>query len=1250
MRIVIDLQSCQATNRNRGIGRYSLELSKAVAKYAANLGRHEVWIVLNGIFHESAVKLKEEFKELVPPDRMAVFQSLGSVSDADPANAFRRKTAEAIREDFIARLCPDAVHVTSLFEGFSDDAVTSVGSYEKMPSAVTLYDLIPLIYKENYLDGSRLYKDHYYRKLQFLKNADMLFAISEHSKKDAIRLLDAAEDRVVNISGAADAKFRCIGMSAEEEKKIKEAYGIRRPFIMADGGLDFRKNVEGLIKSYAGLPHRVRKEHQLLIFGNILDPDKNRLLSLARNSGLNAGEIIFTGYIGDEDLVKLYNAAKLFVYPSMYEGFGLPPLEAMSCGCPAIGSDSSSIPEVIGFKDALFDPLDSASITKKIEESLAEGQFRNALKEHALKQAGLFGWDESAKRVVSGYEELHERSLLKRGREAFYFRRKPRLAFVSPLPPEKSGISDYSAELLPELARYYDIDLVAGVKDVACEWISANFPVSTAENFEEKAGDYDRILYQMGNSTFHEHMVGFIEKYPGTLVMHDFYLSNLFSYLDNTGATKNLYEKALYYSHGYKGLIERMAGYDESILKYPANKWMLDHADGVIVHSEYAISLAEKFYGKNTAEIFYHIPQLRKFNGDSITRREARQKLGMKDGDFLICSFGIMGPYKLNDRLLSAWLSSGLAAKRSAFLVFVGENNKGEYGSSLLKKIKASPCRERIKITGFADYRLYEYYLSAADAAVQLRTNSRGETSRAVLDCLSRGVPVVLNAHGSSAEYPDDVAVKIPDDFSDAELAGALESIENDPARREFFCRNSKDYVRNVCSPAKIAEAYADAIEKSAANGKYSRVKRLAKHLACFMRQEEKGGDISSAAEAVSRNYSANNMRRILVDISELAKMDAGTGIQRVTRSITREMLTEPPGNYRVEPVYINGSDDFKYARKFTCSLMGLPKEPFEDAKVEAFPGDIFLFLDLNPYMLPSKREYLSVLKKSNVGMYFVVHDILSVSRPEFFSEGHYKIFLNWLDIVLEFGDGAVCVSKASADDLSEWIKKANPRRENNFYIGYSHNGADIKDGLPAEVELREIEEFLAPITSAASFLMVGTVEPRKGHAQTLSAFEKLWKKGVGVNLVIVGKQGWNVDGVSERLRNHEENGRRLFWFENASDGMLSALYKKTSALLMASEAEGFGLPIVEAAQYGLPVIAREIPVFREIAGGHAVYFSGKSPDDIAGVIESWLSMKKSGNVPDSSKMPRFTWKQSAAMMMDIIMNGNWYKIWEPRA
>ena len=145
---------------------------------------------------------------------------------------------------------------------------------------------------------------------------------------------------------------------------------------------------------------------------------------------------------------------------------------------------------------------------------------------------------------------------------------------------------------------------------------------------------------------------------------------------------------------------------------------------------------------------------------------------------------------------------------------------------------------------------------------------------------------------------------------------------------------------------------------------------------------------------------------------------------------------------------------------------------------------------------------------------------------------------------------------------------------------------------------------------------MVGTIDLRKGYAQALAAFEALWAEGFDVKLVIVGQPSWNVETLVKRLMNHPESGRRLFWFGRADDMFLAALYKSCTVLLAASEAEGFGLPLVEAAQRGLPIIARDVPVFREIAGDNVFYFSGLTAEALADALKDWLRLEENGLAP----------------------------------
>src|SRR5690606_1150894 len=155
--------------------------------------------------------------------------------------------------------------------------------------------------------------------------------------------------------------------------------------------------------------------------------------------------------------------------------------------------------------------------------------------------------------------------------------------------------------------------------------------------------------------------------------------------------------------------------------------------------------------------------------------------------------------------------------------------------------------------------------------------------------------------------------------------------------------------------------------------------------------------------------------------------------------------------------------------------------------------------------------------------------------------------------------------------------------------------GADIAASRPTTGMPDDVAGILRALRARPTFLAVGTVEPRKGYGQLLGAFEQLWAAGVDVTLVIVGKRGWTSAAAVERLEKHAEAGRRLFWLEGISDEYLEAVYAASACLVAASCDEGFGLPLVEAARHGLPLLIRDTPVFREVAGEHAFYFNGRA-------------------------------------------------------
>lgn len=1248
MRVVIDLQGAQNASRNRGIGRYSLSLAQAIARQR---GEHEIIIVLNGIFADTIDPIRKDFAELLPAENIKVWHPLNPVSAADPANVWRRQASEAIREGFLASLQPDMVLVCSLFEGLGDDSVISVGQYlARLPTAVVFYDLIPFIYPKPYLENP-VVSAWYHNKLDHLRRADLLLAISASSGREAAKYLGIPEEQIVNISGAVNGSFRPQQYTAQQKQSLRIRYGLQRPFVMYNGGIEHRKNLEGLIAAFAQLPADLRRQHQLAVVCAIQPHDRKRLQALAFKQGLAAGDVIFTGFIPDEDLLALYNLCRLSVFPSWHEGFGLPALEAMACGAPTLASNCSSLPEVVGWDAALFDPYDTSDMARAIERGLTDEGFRQKLKAHGLEQARKFSWDATAQRALQAMEawlDIHKSEKTELPTLLFQPTRRPRLAYVSPLPPAQSGIAYYSAELLPELARHYAIDVIVEQQQPVMDpRIQATVTLRSADWFEQYASEYDRILYHFGNSHFHQHMFGLLERHPGVVVLHDFFLSNIYAHMDWQGINPGIWARTLQRAHGWKALQQRYAAEDVCVWEYPCNLDVLQRALGIICHSPNSRRLAAQWYGAGWGDDWALIPHLRAPVVES-QRDVARDTLGLGVDDLLVCSFGILGPSKLNHRLLEAFRASSLVRNKRCHLVFVGALPQSEYGEQIRQRLQLPELRGRVRVTGWVDEETYHRYLAACDVAVQLRTLSRGETSGTVLDCMNHGIATIVNANGSMADLPADAVHLLPDDFETADLRQALERLCSDAPARHALGTRAAQSIRTHHNPRRCADQYAHAIENYYARAGQGMLGLTRAVAALGMPANPQ--DLAAFAQRATEVFPPPQpaLRQLLVSVSELVQHDAKTGIQRVTRSILHALLERPPVGFRVEPVYATPNHGYRYARRFTAQFLGVAEVPLQDDPVEARAGDVFFGLDLEPSLVPLHQAWLQELRHHDVDVYFVVYDLLPVTHPGFFSDSaHFSL---WLQTIAQ-SDGLICISKTVADELTNWLNLFGPDRALPLQIGWAHLGADIirkVDGhqLPEAQSARMLHK----LRQAPTFLMVGTLEPRKGHSQVLAAFELLWHAHVQANLVIVGKQGWMVDELAERLRHHPERERHLFWLQGIGDDLLERLYATSTCLIAASADEGFGLPLIEAAQHQLPILARDIPVFREVAGEHASYFTSNAPQHLAEAVKRWLQAHQTGSVPQSHHIPWLTWQKCTQNILDVILGGNWYRQWLPQA
>lgn len=412
MRILLDLQGMQNGSRQRGIGRYVASLAKGLARIAAAQGVTLRFIV-SDLFPDHVDDVITQLLPLVGSEAFVRFVGVGPVAELDQDNAWRRHASELLYQDFVARLAPDVLLLGSVMEGATDN---SIAAFPPEPRGYVvgsiLYDLIPLISPDLHL-RSPAQKRWYQRRLDLLASSNVLLAISASARQEGISYAGIAGEMIFNIGAAAGEIFGSDHAEAANDiadlsdAAICRYYGISRSFVLFTSAFDARKNFEGLIRAFAVLPDALRAEHQLVLVCKLADHQRRDLVDLIASCGLREGdEVILTGYVPDGDLRALYRECRLFVFPSFHEGFGLPALEAMWCGAVTIGSSISSIPEVIGREDALFDPHDQADMVACMSRALVDGPFRETLAAHCQTQCRRFSWNDVGERAVSALRQV----------------------------------------------------------------------------------------------------------------------------------------------------------------------------------------------------------------------------------------------------------------------------------------------------------------------------------------------------------------------------------------------------------------------------------------------------------------------------------------------------------------------------------------------------------------------------------------------------------------------------------------------------------------------------------------------------------------------------------------------------------------------------------------------------------------------------------------------------------------------------
>lgn len=296
-------------------------------------------------------------------------------------------------------------------------------------------------------------------------------------------------------------------------------------------------------------------------------------------------------------------------------------------------------------------------------------------------------------------------------------------------------------------------------------------------------------------------------------------------------------------------------------------------------------------------------------------------------------------------------------------------------------------------------------------------------------------------------------------------------------------------------------------------------------------------------------------------------------------------------------------------------------------------PDDVLILLDSSWHadFFPMAEQ----LKSQGVHIVSVIYDLIPLTHPQFCDVGLVRVFDHWFDWITRTADGYIAISRTIIEQVQDEVEaRLGQDATQQRWFDYFHLGSDL-DQIKPESQVRQ--ELKQTFAQRPVYLMVSTIEPRKNHAYLLDAFDQLWAEDRDVGLCFVGKVGWKNDLLMERIHRHPQLGKRLTMWNDLNDRELEYCYLNGKALVFPSHVEGFGLPLVEAMQRKLPVMASDIPVFREIGGNSMAYFELADPATLARLVTRY---EDSGMLPiegDPSQWKWLSWRESTGQLISRV-------------
>jgi glycosyltransferase involved in cell wall biosynthesis len=724
-RVLVDAQAFQNLwSAERGIGRYLGELLHALVEARSDV---QLSLVLN--------------PDLAVPAQIDRLAGYGHVTFSD----------QLVPSD------GDLVHVPSPFEPAPIDRVWPP-AVRRLPLVVTAHDLIPFVLSDLYLQNaseSRWFKT----RLELLRRAAYVIAVSRATANDLVDRARVPAERVVVISEAPAERFKPHPDRASALRTVQAVVPrVRGGYVFYPGGMDRRKNIVRLVEAYTGLPADVRHRHQLVVACHLTKENRADVDRMLDEFGV-ADDVLFPGYVSDQTLVLLYQAAELVVFPSLYEGFGLPVAEAIACGAPVVASGTSSIPELVADKDALFDPYDPASIREKLLHALEDGSFLDRLRKARL--ADRHSWPVTAEETAAVYRSA--------SRQPRSFRRKrPRLAVVARIPADARAAAD-TLSLLAALGRRCDVDTFGESRPLYLPRGVEGWRLHSLDFSERARGGYDAILSILGGGA---HDVGAlaVAKARGGHVLLRSGLTRLYALCARTrpdleprgfdGAVREMYGGRLAPVGGGEITPE-----DAERLGILMTAEVVEKAAGVYVQSAYGKQLVEIDAGASHAAKVAVVPP-----GLRDSAREDRAAL---------VAARLAGGEREAGLILEALASLAADAPDLRFAVVIAP--RGRHPRRFLGRLADEVgLLARVEAFPESDDERWRRIVRRAGAAIDVADTYELTISPFLAECLSANVPAVSLEIGPVREVPDDALIKVPADSEPTVLAQSARALLRD--------------------------------------------------------------------------------------------------------------------------------------------------------------------------------------------------------------------------------------------------------------------------------------------------------------------------------------------------------------------------------------------------------------------------------------------------------------------------------------